>query len=699
MKWMMLPLTRITGINVLCWMQLLIYVTKGQQKGMNEQKAPEDLFCYQNYTLNNNFGYCSWRAGKESQNPTYTLHYCLLRDGMDCQDFDAGNLTHCTLGNEEVHMRENISIAVTAEEKGQNYTSKQITLVLDKAVKLDPPDHKKVNITRDGSNITVSWTRSDFFPGSLNTRKEVRYEEHSSYSDPLPCKISTSVARHPDHDDIPISKEDCRFALDNHRGHHVQIRQAYEEGVWSEWSDAIFVPAEIGPLQIDVNTGRLTPAGTRNLSLLWKLSTEEEGSMNYRVDVTFLHCYSATTSHLTKHNSFYANISGAGYNISVIASNQAQAASPWTTVIEEDWAAIPFQNITLSGNNLTMEWRGKKAEKASYCIVSEASEMKGAISSDLVETLNNNNATILTDNFVPMKCYKIYIHKMDKNPITMGTTYYFKPSLSIGPRNLTVMNVTVSSVLLRWDPFDLQECQGILQNWIINRRDQTTNTSQETYEDSSVTRHLVEGLPLGFNYSFEVKGVTIFGEQTGSSCKCVSSPQPAENTNKRLLEKTAGILGAFLLAALCLIFSRFRINQCLCPEIPHPFISNATAFTISENKYISCPKHLVQSNSEEKNTEPFIIETRRKNEAVKTDMKEIEMLALVNTEEEFDNELIMTESDTEVEIDLQFEYRKQLAPMTPIKEKDTEADLSHPSECAKENDALLSLTDINMPTS
>ncbi|KAG8593940.1 hypothetical protein GDO81_000997 [Engystomops pustulosus] len=329
--------------------------------------------------------------------------------------------------------------------------------------------------------------------------------------------IATLLIEEPDH-----AGEQCEFALDGHQSHYFQIRQTYKEGVWSEWSEPIFVPAEIGPVQIvNLTTSRSNISGIRTISLHWKPHTKEEGNMNYHINVSFLHCCNVTTSHLSEYNWFQANISRAAYNVTVIASNQVQSASPWSTVIEEDWAAIPFQNVTLSGNNLTIKWKGEKAGKSSYCIVWKTRETKGEI---YIELVGNNNVTILTDNFLPMKCYRIHIHKISKSQITLGTTYYLKPSSSIGPRNLTVINVTVDSILLKWDAFDLYECQEILQNWVITREDHATNVSKLSYANSSVTQYLVEGLPLGFNYTFEVKGITIFGEKTGSSFKSVSSP-------------------------------------------------------------------------------------------------------------------------------------------------------------------------------
>ncbi|XP_075138366.1 interleukin-12 receptor subunit beta-1 [Leptodactylus fuscus] len=700
------------GIKILCWMLLLICVTAGQQRGINgTKKTPEDLVCYQNYTLKDNFCYCSWRAGEESQNPTYRLHYCIYKTynmeyEYEYEYFDVGKPTYYILTNDMIHMRENISIAVEAEENGQSYTSKKITLILDKAVKLDPPDHNKITMTREGNNITVSWTRSDLFPVFLKTTKEVRYMESSLYTAPLPCQTTTPTNCHQGCKRIPMYKENCKFAVNGNNSYYIQIRQKYEEGVWSEWSDSIFVPAEIRPIKIEkINTSRLNLAGSRTTSLFWKHKTEEEeGDVTYQINVTFLHCSHVSTSHSTKDNWFHTNLSGAAYNVTVTASNEAQTATLWSTVIDEDGEAIPFQNVTLSGNNLTMKWKGKIARKSLYCMTWQTSEKK-EVFSNLIEKLNNNIATISTDHFLQMKCYKIDIYKMGTNQITVGTTYYFKPSLTVGPRNLTVLNVTINSLLLKWDAFTLHECQRILQNWVINRKDHAANVSKETYENSSVTQYLVEGLPLGFNYTFEVKGITIFGEQTGSSFKSVSSPWTVESTNKRLLEKIVGILVALLIAGLGILFLWFKINQCICKDLPNPGNSNAATFVPGDNKYILSPQHLAQPSTEEKNTEPLIIETSMQTECFET-MMETEMLDSVNTKELLDDEFVMPEVDADLEMDLQSAYRKQTAPMTPTNEKDIglhffekmKTTLPHHLECSKENDSLLSLNDVNIST-
>ncbi|XP_069832767.1 interleukin-12 receptor subunit beta-1 isoform X2 [Dendropsophus ebraccatus] len=701
MKWIQLLPTHAgsrTGMSILYWLLLLCYTTAGQQTGMNKtKKAPEDLICYQNYTLYDNFCYCSWRAGEDSQNPTYTLQYCLHRDDTECSYFNVGSLSYISLSNDVVHMRENISIEVIAEENGQNYISKQITLILDQAVKLDPPDHRKITITRKGNNITASWIRPEFFSVTLNTKKEVRYKRykrHSLYSDPLPCKVKISTTC--SEDGIPTCKEYCMFALDGDQGHDIQIRQTYEEGVWSEWSSPIFVPAEIGPVQIEnITTRRLNHAGIRTVLLLWKPSTEEEGNMKFLIHFTFLPCSGVTTNYTTNQNWFQANISGAAYNVTIIASNQAQTASPWSTVIEEDCAAIAFKKVTFSGNNLTMKWKGKKTGKTRYSIVWKTSDMK---EEHFIKENLNNNATIQTDTFLPMRCYKICIHNISENHNTVGAVNYFKAVSSVGPRDLTVMNVTANSILLKWEAFDLHECQMILQNWIISSIDHETNVSNEIYENSSVTQHLVEELPPGYNYTFAVKGITIYGEQTGNSFKSVSSPWKAENTSKRHIENI-GIPVASLIALGLIVLAWCKIKECVCQDLPNPSNSIAATFPLNENKSNLSRPHLVHTSYEEKTTEPLIIETSM---MIKT-VKETVTPDMVSTKRIFDNDIVMADMDTEVETDLQFEYRKQVTPMTPINENThffdkMKDDLPCHVDCPKENDALLSPNAVNIST-
>ncbi|XP_075060805.1 interleukin-12 receptor subunit beta-1 isoform X2 [Mixophyes fleayi] len=660
-------------IKTVCWILLFIFTSADLQTGMHK-KYPTDLMCYQNYTSTENFCYCSWRAGEDSVNAIYTLYY-FNQEQLKWDGYDAGNRTYHIFKSYEVHMKKNISVSVAAKEEGKEYWSANFTVLLDKAVKLDPPDQKNFTIKKKDGYVSIHWTRIDRFSDSMKTIKEVqcKINEHSfrmdrcllyKTSNPPNCILEAEI-------ELPICQESCTLVLDGHKGHHIQIRQKYEEGVWSEWSDSVFVPADIGyTLEPSYVHGKLDNTGMRNIKLKWKPSTEEQGDMKYDISFTLLPCPYATVRHQTKVNWFNSSISGASYNVTVTSSNQAEEAPTWSSLIKEDWKGIPFKSVNLSGKNLTMKWKWKTSEKASLCIEWRSVTGKEHIFSNLAGIYESNQATIPT------------------------------ALLSIGPGNLTVMNVTAQSVLLKWDAFDLRECLGLLKNWVINLTDLNTNISTgEISENASVTQYLVQDLPLGFSYTFEVNGVTIYGEHTGSSFKSVSSPVTAENDDSKGLPGRIALILLVVLAVviiICFVIKRLIIY----PDLPDPSNSNAATFVFSDNKYIVSPKYLMDTSCEDKHVDPLMIEPIGETEAIKVTVRETEVTDLVITKHLSDNDLVvMTEAEAEAETDSQVEYRKQVVPMTPGSERESvihffgklKDDLAHQAELSKETDVLLIL--------
>ncbi|XP_063811537.1 interleukin-31 receptor subunit alpha-like [Pseudophryne corroboree] len=508
-------------------------------------------------------------------------------------------------------------------------------------------------------------------------------------------QVTGRTTRHSRLYNLPEIKS-CTIDLDGHKGHHIQIRQTYEEGVWSEWSDPVFVPADIGyTLEASYVPGKLDNTGSRSINLTWKPSTEEQGDMKYDISLTLLSCPDVTVHNQTKRNWFHSSISGASYSVTVTASNQAEKATTWSSVIEGDWTGKHFKSVNISENNLIMNWEVGRAEKTRYCIEWKSTTGEEVFFSNLTGNYERNQLNIPTGSFYPMQCYRISIHKLNQTQSTVGTAYYFKPLLTVGPGNLSVVNVTAHSVLLKWDAFDLCECQQLLKNWVIFLTDHKTNVSRgEISENSSVTHYLVQDLPLGFNYTFEVKGVTVYGEQTGSSFKSVSTPEKALNDNIWISARTGLIVLAVAAFVALHCFVAKRLSKRLCPDLPDPSNSNATTFVSRDNKYILSPKHLIDTSSEDKNDDPLMIETTGKTEANKVAVRKTEITDVVITQQLSDNDHAVT---TEVETDFQFEYRKQLVPTTPGIEKETiiqffgklKDDFAHQVELPKEIDTLL----------
>ncbi|XP_072261229.1 interleukin-12 receptor subunit beta-1 isoform X2 [Pyxicephalus adspersus] len=692
-------------ITVFLWIQLIFFASAEQQADTTK-KSPTDLICYQNYTLKNNFCYCSWKSGEESRNATFILNYGTHEEDV-VDYFEVGQETFFSADSSQMHFQEPINVWVEAYEKDNVYSSAKITVHLDKAVKLDPPDMETVTIEKHGRSVTVHWTRIDRFTNQndfLSTTKEVQYKRNKTSSAMVSqeCKLY-KTSRTPnctkinfEETKLPICKESCTFDLDGNKEYYIQIRQKYTESVWSEWSQLVFIPADI---DYNINTsykeGTLEKNGSRTLRLDWKRGRENQGDINYDITFTLLPCPDAKLRTHTKDNWFNASISGASYNVTIVTFNQAEKTPPWSFTIDEDLTEICFEDITLSESQIIIKLgKNETKDPETYCIVWQYSTEKEISYSNITRAYGSNYISISTDNFHFMQCYRIHIHSFNTTQHrTIGTAYYFRPSMNIGPGNLTAVNITSHSVLLQWDNFDLQMCQGLLKNWEITITDHNTNISRR--ETSQSTQHLVENLSLGFNCTFEVKGITVYGEYTGNVKYVLNSLRDTDTNNKWL---SFVMIPVCLLIGIVICVSKTRLRMYLFPVLPDPSKSNATLFASNDTSYILCPKYLSDASSENGHTGSLKIETDVP--VTNTDMifKEPDTREVAITSEIFDNDLFVV---AETEMDLQFAYKKQVVAVTPgngkevliqeirnLKDEDleTETDL-------KENVALLGISE------
>lgn len=67
-----------------------------------------------------------------------------------------------------------------------------------------------------------------------------------------------------------------------------------------------------------------------------QLGRENQRDINYDITLTLLPCPDAKLHTRTKDNWFNATISGASYNATIVAFNQAENTPPWSLLINED---------------------------------------------------------------------------------------------------------------------------------------------------------------------------------------------------------------------------------------------------------------------------------------------------------------------------------------------------------------------------
>uniref|UniRef100_A0A8C5LXF2 Fibronectin type-III domain-containing protein n=1 Tax=Leptobrachium leishanense TaxID=445787 RepID=A0A8C5LXF2_9ANUR len=571
-----------------------------------------------------------------------------------------------------IYMRETISLWVEATENKQIYRSANITVQLKELVKLDPPK-QNIRCVRKNGLLWILWDREYHHSMTPAYYKDVQHKQmgQSDWKE-VPCITGTAIL---DNKNIVLSNcqednsmwntctEFCLVALEKDIAHQIQIRHKYTKGLWSDWSYPIFLPAAIGQSPKANITVYKSSKGRRKLVLQWQRASEEHGNVTYNVNLVFLPCHGEPKSHQNiTEDWFSTSISGGAYNLTVWAFNSAEYATPWSSVIEEDYTGESFESVNLLGNNtLKVEW-SQQTSKARYCIEWKPTSTNDISSKYYIVTNEGKNATIITADFHPMQCYCITAYQISGKQRTVGKTYYLKPSLNIGPGNLTVVNLTADSVYLKWEGFDLGKCEGLLKFWVVTMTNHDSNTTKEFVENSSERGYHARNLTLGSHYTFNVKAITMFGEHTGSIQKSIATPKPAVNTNNMWLPVIiVGIILGFVIAPGLCCFTIRRFTTVLCPALPDPKHSNAIMFHLIETEHSSHPIHLIDAYYEDGPEHLLTVEPVTEHEPSMVPDNDINNWIITKDHIKKEQELKFGFGN-----DLPFEYRRQMNPISSL---------------------------------
>eukprot|EP00079_Xenopus_tropicalis_P038736 XP_017952507.1 PREDICTED: interleukin-31 receptor subunit alpha [Xenopus tropicalis] len=348
------------------------------------------------------------------------------------------------------------------------------------------------------------------------------------------------------------------------------------------------------------------------------------------------------------------NISGAAYNLTLEAFNSAEKTPPWSSVIEEDIKEMPFKNVSLDNKFLTVQWKVETKRKGNYCIEWKPTGVTSRSSNSSTGVYKKAKKRIRRVIFQPMQCYRIVAHKFTKGHFTFGTTYYFRPSLSIGPGNFTLMYITEDSVLLKWDKLDLHQCQGLLRNWVLNITKHENIPVKVYFINASATQYAVEKLAVGSNYTFEIKGFTIFGEYTGSRWTAIDLREVFHENALWIPKLIGGIFACLVIVGLC-YFVIVRCKTTLFPSLPNLNDSSALKIEPYDINFIELNKLFVDAEGDQGPAEPLTIES----------VEENAFSDWVTKTEQLDNP-VFSENDA----DLPFEYRRQMHQTSPVNDKD-----------------------------
>ncbi|MBN3289152.1 I12R1 protein, partial [Polypterus senegalus] len=306
--------------------------------------------CYKKTTDINDKFLCGWEPNLEHPGIMYTTHYCI--ENYECYKSNPMNSTSCHIYRKDLLKGHLVTFWVNASNGKKNFTSTIYKFTLENSTKFIPPTN--INMSRSASNLTLIWeSPSKEAHGSLN---EIQYRR---------CDVQQKHLNNVLEKDVKCKSgggtknDNCSVVLDPKEAYRIRVRrrpQNESKGVWSEWSQTVFVPTELqSEPEADIESlSDLTEDGKRLLNLTFKASenlSASLGDLSYIVKIYIKNCQQYHLQKETRHTWYAFNISAAEHEVSIIATNKV-GQSPVKTL------QIPQANIKVTNVNSSLsEWK------------------------------------------------------------------------------------------------------------------------------------------------------------------------------------------------------------------------------------------------------------------------------------------------------------------------------------------------------
>ncbi|XP_025066114.1 interleukin-12 receptor subunit beta-1 [Alligator sinensis] len=593
-----------------------------------------DLLCYRR--CNRCDLHCSWTATAPLGNATYRFKYCYHSIKNYCTAVEASTM-HYTLPFRKLYLLKNFTAWAELGSGDRTWRTRNITLQLENAIKLDPPP-SKISFSKVNGTLRLQLPRAEERAGkAVVLRREVRHRQGKDTT-------WTLVECETQEDDNKESKDEAVTCdLGQTAALELQIRHKtlHWSSTWSDWSQIILVPAELVERpRASYTLGRLGQSGRRNLTLQWQKASEEQGNVTYTVAVRMLTCgCGEPAAKITLQDVVELNLalSGAEYSISLSAANAAGCGPAWPLHIPPDPdTEISFLAVSAAGTNTTVQWAAK-ANGTFYCIekqlLGDNRRPADCIQKPFVETGTYTETGVLE----PRRCYRIAIHGQGpgRSWATFAATYHFTGTATLD--GLLHITVTEASASLQWQELPLARCPGALQKYVVccaaerdnitacecralrrpsrwaQRRRQPTaglgplaslvprctkrrgrgqrgkaerrakGSDADHEANASVTHFTLRGLQPGTSYRVGIQAVTARAART---CR----PQHLFTTKELGSQLSAVKANLWFLAIFVVVpvsatlyhVTRKRAKSLLCPLLPKPGSSEAVKFPAPE---------------------------------------------------------------------------------------------------------------------
>ncbi|XP_029814884.1 interleukin-31 receptor subunit alpha-like [Manacus vitellinus] len=480
--------------------------------------------------------------------------------------------------------------------KGRN-----ISVLLSKAGKCLTPSN--INAHQITNQLIIKWD-----PPTTPTPYELRYRETLTES------TQWTV--------VPVESNAVNITILNLNAvssYIVQLRCIANGGLncVCVWSKEIFVPRKLmNKPRISYNETKQISPGRRSVLLKWEV-TQSENILGYFVNVERIpnSCSDSPNRIFLNDREILLNLSMAYYRVNISAHNEA-GESPQAIYIVPEFSAIdlPGQiHVKRQGTNAIVTWTPEYNPK---CFVVDWGTGKEDMHMKIITTATGN---FTLDNFQPYKLYKIVVHASDvcrcesfiRHEKTFGVThFYFVEGVPrTGPTNVTILNITKHSALVKWNEIAAEDRLGFLRGYRISYTDSSRKKSPSVTLNSSTTSYHLTGLKEKTVYRVQISGFTDAGEGPLTLSQPFSTPKYDKGFEGFVIGLFFSIIFILVFAPLTcsLVLQRLKIS--CWPSVPSP--RNSSALQEMTNwKPVS--SSLLQALSDNDTTSLFVIEHESK---------------------------------------------------------------------------------------
>ncbi|NXQ24675.1 SDK2 protein, partial [Alaudala cheleensis] len=260
---------------------------------------------------------------------------------------------------------------------------------------------------------------------------------------------------------------------------------------------------------------------------------QSENVLGYFVNVerTPNNCSHTPNPISLKDRKILVNLSMAYHRVNISAYNEA-GESPQATYIVPEFSVtdLPGQiHVKSKGTNAVITWTPEHNPK---CFVVDWGTGKEDMHMKIITTATGN---FTLGNFQPYKLYKIMVHESDVcqcesfigHEKTFGVTQFYSVEgvPRTGPANVTILNITKHSALVKWTTIAAEDCLGSLQGYRISYIDSSRRRSPAVTLNSSITSYHLTGLKEKTTYRVQISGFTNAGEGPLTLSQPFSTPK------------------------------------------------------------------------------------------------------------------------------------------------------------------------------